>query len=115
MVSKNTCIHLSDQALDPASIVYFSLMFLYFEMLTGNERICSREPDVSFRPGSRCTRSNEVTPRSGPDKPVIRGTKNERVYQQRASELAHKRDTLIRGASYRHADTPKSCFPAPER
>lgn len=89
-------------------------MFLYFEMLTGNGRICSRELDVDFRPGSRFTRSNEVTPRSGPDEPVIRGTKNERVYQQRASELAHKRDTLIWGPSYKHAAPPKSCFPAPE-
>lgn len=50
-------------------------MFPYFEMLTGNGSICSRELDVGFRPGGGFTRSNEVTPRSGPDEPVIRGTK----------------------------------------
>lgn len=80
MVSKNAFIHLSDQALDPASTVYFSLMFFYFEMLTGNEKICSRELDAGFRPGSLFTRSNEVTPRSGPYETVIRGTNNQRVY-----------------------------------
>lgn len=49
-----------------------SSMFVYVEILTGNGKSRLRELYVVLLPGSGFTRSNEVTPRSGPDEPVIR-------------------------------------------